>query len=572
MDVLVPTTVTQTFDLPIPTTVDLAVPTTVYSDIDVPVPTTIYSNIDVAVLTTVYSDIDIPVPTTIDVPVPTTMFSDVLVPTTVDVPVPTTVFSDLPVPTTVYSNVDVPVPTTIIELGTTLVIPASTITSIVTTSLAGVTSTLTQGGSTVVSIQPGVTTTFTTTLTITQAGQTVTQAGRTTTVAGQTTTETLPGPGATVTLTQSIITCPMPTNSAPVTPQATGEDATWGCLPGYVCSPPKPDSCDLFANPPDPNYVCDQAYCIQAPAFNDVQWPSGHTSFYPAIEGYFNLNPEDFGLSFDIFAEQIISTIIAGVPTAYTTGNWSSQAFLGSFSATSGPSTPQRKPRSLAKRGNTVPSVCYADCNNCFIEAQKVGKSSSLCASNSPFESDLGACQACVANNGDAEKVTLQNYVDPEFAQFLDFCSAQAPESELAPLSTSTSTETVSPLPVSSTSVVLVNAVTTAATPTIAIQVTSQVSANSNTSPFPISTSTPTPTVAPQSSKTSVGVAASLPSSSGSGSVSVPVSGAGAGSSSSTSTTTGPTLVTTNSSNILVPSNILLYAIALMFAFCTYLV
>lgn len=375
------------------------------------------------------------------------------------------------------------------------------------------------------------------------------------TIAGETTT--LPGIGSTVTITEHPIVCPMPTNTpgVQVNPQDTGKDATWGCSPGYVCNPPKPDHCQLWANPPDANYTCDASYCIPAPPFNDVKWQDDTTSYFPAVEGYFNLNPEDFGLSFDIFAEEIVTTTIGGVPTTYTTGDWSSQASLSSFPPATTASVQWK--RSIAKRANTVPSVCYDDCNNCFIEAQKVGKSyNALCASGTPFEDELTACQNCVAQHGDTQKVTLQDYVSPQFAQFIDFCSGSAPQSEVA-ATTSTETGTVIPLPVSSTSVVTANAQTTAATPTVPVVVTSQASAITNTSPIPISTATPA--VTPQSSATSAGVVTSLPSTgSGSGSGASGTGTATSGGSISSSTSTGPAQVTTNSSYNLQPSRGLL--------------
>jgi hypothetical protein len=228
----------------------------------------------------------------------------------------------------------------------------------------------------------------------------------------------------------------------------------WGCAPGFVCSPPKPDDCQVWAQPPSYNYLCDKSNCIPSPDFTGVVWPANETSFFPPTNGYFNLPPGAFGLDYGIFAKQVINGI--------TTGDWSSQASLTHFNpaataAVKARGLPRRVPKpkiqlmgivprdSIQKRDNTVvPANCYAVCNNCYIEAQKVGKSPALCASGSAFETELGACNGCVVANGDSTKATLQTYVDPEFAPFMSFCSAQSAQPELGQ---STSTATVIPQP-----------------------------------------------------------------------------------------------------------------------------
>ena len=368
----------------------------------------------------------------------------------------------------------------------------------------------------------------------------------------------------------------MPTNTAPVATQDiqdTGKDATWGCSPGYICDPPKPDHCQFWANPPNANYTCHKDYCVKAPSTIDVHWPDDHTSWYPATEGYFNLNPEDFGLSFDIFEANVVTATIGGLPTTYTTGDWSSQASLSSFPpATTTPGL-KIKARAISKRANTVPAVCYADCNNCFVEAQKVGKVYNLlCASGTPFEQDLNTCQTCVAAHGDTQKLSLQTYVQPQFAQFLDFCSVPPAQSEVAaPTTTSSNTETGVPLSVSPTSALLASGTTS--TPTSVVQGTSQVSASSQ-STAPISTSTPTPSVASQSSATSAGVSTSLPASTPGRSSSSPSSSPSTTSSPSSSpTSTGASPITTASSgNSLQPSGFLLLISATTLALCAFFV
>jgi hypothetical protein len=195
----------------------------------------------------------------------------------------------------------------------------------------------------------------------------------------------------------------------------------------------------VWAEPPSYSYLCDVSFCIPSPPFTDVQWPENQTSFFPPPYGYFDLPPPAFGLDYGIFAEQVINGV--------TTGDWSSQTSLTVFNPAS--PTGLRKARdlppqvgdlSVQKRDDPLPpAVCYAVCNNCYIEALKVGLSPNLCVPGSAFKSDLGACNDCVTAHEGTTKGTLQAYVDPEFEPFISFCSAQTAQPEL------TSTATVVP-------------------------------------------------------------------------------------------------------------------------------
>jgi hypothetical protein len=62
--------------------------------------------------------------------------------------------------------------------------------------------------------------------------------------------------------------------------------------------------------------------------------------------------------------------------------------------------------------------------DNAYIEAQKQGNNSALCAVNSTFAIDYQNCTACVVDNGDTSKVSLQSYVEPEFQPFLEYCES----------------------------------------------------------------------------------------------------------------------------------------------------
>ncbi|KAF4780112.1 hypothetical protein HER10_EVM0009452 [Colletotrichum scovillei] len=69
----------------------------------------------------------------------------------------------------------------------------------------------------------------------------------------------------------------------------------------------------------------------------------------------------------------------------------------------------------------SVPAVCFAQCNDAYIEAQGVGKDPSLCNIVSPFAKDLIDCQVCIGVN--SKNSTSFEDLGPEFQQYLDFCN-----------------------------------------------------------------------------------------------------------------------------------------------------
>jgi hypothetical protein len=259
------------------------------------------------------------------------------------------------------------------------------------------------------------------------------------------------------------------------------------------------------------------------------------------------LNPGAFGLGYGIFGEEIITTsvVVDGntIPTTITTGDWASQASITHFAtATIIPKVKGRRILPLQKLdiiplqkrdSSIVPAICYATCNDCYIEAQSVGLSPDLCTPGSPFNQDYGACQDCIAANDINAKISLQTSLDPEFQPFISFCNAVPAQTEVQ----STSTTIVTPLTVTQSVAV---ATETASTPTVSVAFTSQVPANTPTT-------TPTTSSTPSTTKTAGGVITSS-------------------SSSSSSATTSVAQVTTNSGNGLRPSSFLLSASILFFS------
>ncbi|XP_044724172.1 glycoprotein X [Hirsutella rhossiliensis] len=367
---------------------------------------------------------------------------------------------------------------TVTQGGSTLVrtLPGETVVSTVTEELPGQTVTVTQGGSTFTTSLPGRTVTLTEsgkTLTTTLPGKTLTltQGGTTirTTLSGATAVipttvvlapSSVPAPaGTTVTKTvQDISVCPSPTgSSAPLSPDS---DLTFGCKPGYVCSPPKPDGCNVWPGPPSDDFLCSPQDCISSPPIRNVTWEDGESSYFPLSEGYFNLNPEAFGLSYDIFTFEVYEEVEYGYTRTITTGNWGSQTSLSDWPRTTATSTraknvyplppsSRRGRRALHRLGKraTTPHVCFDQCNDAWLIGGSVGKSDKLCKKGSSFRSGYDACAECVTANSDASKNTIREYVGPVFSQYFKYCSGhEATPVRLATAPVAESVVTAQPL------------------------------------------------------------------------------------------------------------------------------
>ncbi len=262
---------------------------------------------------------------------------------------------------------------------------------------------------------------------------------------------TVTAPAQTVTVATTILgqvtSCPAPTNTAPVPPFDPKSDLTWGCKPGFVCSPSKPNTCNVWADSPDDGFLCNPSDCIQAPSFPLVVWPENTTSYYPPTEGYFNLAPPAFGLSYDIFEEEVVVEEVDGHLTTVTTGNWASQTDLTHYPPPSSASvsTPYAggekasrkramgKTHLLAKRDTSIiPSVCYDMCNDAYLDAQQTGKTPGLCLKTSSFYFYYDACEQCANDNSDQGKLTTKAYITNKFSQFIDYCNPTPAQSQVS--------------------------------------------------------------------------------------------------------------------------------------------
>jgi hypothetical protein len=68
-----------------------------------------------------------------------------------------------------------------------------------------------------------------------------------------------------------------------------------------------------------------------------------------------------------------------------------------------------------------------------------MGKSDELCSKGSPFRSSYDNCVTCIADNTSKGNDSVQDYVDPQFKQFVDYCN----RSDLSTSSTDVATDVV---------------------------------------------------------------------------------------------------------------------------------
>lgn len=169
---------------------------------------------------------------------------------------------------------------------------------------------------------------------------------------------------------------------------------------------------------PADTYVCSPEECVEAPYLLPPEYwgePGVSTDIgkFNVSPGYFNLNPERFGLTYDIF-----------------------QFPLGF----------EPKPKDKEKRQSiglpVLPGQCYDDCNNAMLEAESEGKTSRLCRAGSAFMEALQNCFDCA--NAFAEEGDTSRDDFPEFAQFLDFCDDQDSDPTSSADESTTSTTTTS--------------------------------------------------------------------------------------------------------------------------------
>ncbi|KAK8091143.1 hypothetical protein PG994_000648 [Apiospora phragmitis] len=327
----------------------------------------------------------------------------------------------------------------------------------------------------------------------------------------------------------------------------------------------------MWAEPPAKEYVCEsRAYCIDAPEYRNVTWEPEETGYYPPTEGYYNLPPIAFGLSYDIFESELATTTCkdpAGqeVTSTFTTGNWESQTSITRYppASTYGAAVPTYVKRSpvlrLRQSGDVsqdaIPALCYVNCNNAYLEAQKIGKGPQLCKPDSDFNQLKETCDACSEAHRSELKTTNARGLQPYFSQYLDFCSEtragvvqSGSSSAIADVTSMQTRSTVSQQP-TNTDTSIVEFTSTTRTTTSPTSTPSPTSTSPTSSPTPSSSSTPssatpTTTTSPSSTATPTSTTTSAAS------TATPTTTSSSTSASPTTITSAGTTTTTTSAGI----------------------
>lgn len=182
----------------------------------------------------------------------------------------------------------------------------------------------------------------------------------------------------------------------------------WGCPPGWLCRPTR-ENCNFEAGIPDRNFLCPPDQCAPAevlpiplPTWDDTIYGNSTPALnagltVQALDDYFNMNPGDFGLSYEIFVieETITLTATTVRPPSPTIGARQAQT--------------------------SVPGACFPWCNNCLLEAQANGKTPALCVPGSAFETSLERCEQCIEVHRTDDSGSFVQ-IAPQFQQFLDYC------------------------------------------------------------------------------------------------------------------------------------------------------
>ncbi|KAL4757751.1 uncharacterized protein BDW70DRAFT_163233, partial [Aspergillus foveolatus] len=329
----------------------------------------------------------------------------------------------LPPVTTTISGTTVTIPGSVTTLpGSTITLPASTVqlpgsTVIYTSTVSGPTSietvVVTQViSTTIVNETPGPATTLTITSTAVQTLPPVTVTATATETTATTATET-------ETETVSVSVCPSLTINptyTPATPLPT--DYTWGCPPGYLCRPKRQDvvgGCNFEAGLPAETYYCSPEECIKAPPLydEDQYWGepvvSDEVGTYNVSKYYFNLNPEPFGLNYSIFR----------FPEKDYGVDYFKRSFLG---VGLGRMLSKLLPRQeLLQDVIRFSDVCFDDCNGAALEAERRGKTPSLCEATSAFMDKLDQCSRC-NERYPAEDDEDPQIIPPDLNQWLGYC------------------------------------------------------------------------------------------------------------------------------------------------------
>ena len=293
------------------------------------------------------------------------------------------------------------------------------------------------------------------------------------------------------TRTYSLSICPTLIANPTYTPSSPlPTDYTWGCPPGYLCKPPHTGDrahCNVEAGLPAASYVCSPSDCIVSPPLVSEQGSDAVGNHYNVSDEYYNLDPEDFGLSYSILKDSEEPTTAIRKRNMITLDG-SGISLWNIFAS-----------RRVKRDTSDIPGVCYNDCNDAALEPQEIGKIPELCESDSAFMVELGNCKTCISTYASSPSTAWSQKLLPSFAQFLDYCSDLTTNStsvtaETTTISTTTSTGATetSVLFTGGSTATSVEASTAVTAPTSARSTSFQFSEEAATTSFDASTGTVT--------------------------------------------------------------------------------
>lgn len=163
--------------------------------------------------------------------------------------------------------------------------------------------------------------------------------------------------------------------------------------------------CNFERGPPEDTYFCAPEECLPTPDFPDYANVTGPTptdsdcAWYKPIEGFFNLNPEDFGLSYAIF--DIYGQPVCTAPS----DKWGDSSWHDWHSGkpphmrmVRGTNNPLAR---IKQRQVLAPSECYG----LFNKASAIGQSAystteKFCPDGTQFQLAYDECEECAAGAG----------------------------------------------------------------------------------------------------------------------------------------------------------------------------
>lgn len=305
------------------------------------------------------------------------------------------------------------------------------------------------------------------TVTVTSVGVSVSVVSSVSTVTSTVTVTSVSRSVTTAPAPTGITTCETRTkNPTYTTSTPLPTDYLWGCPPGTICTPPRID-CNFEQNPPSKDYYCSPDQCKPVKPLPDVDVLIGGAvnascAFLTPVDGYFNVNPQFFGLDYNVYniygnpvcpiIEKVYITVtttvvsgttvaitlpttiveysnvpttvvntvvnteyskvpvpttivqVSNIPVPTTVVEYETVTASSSWAAWNSKVTKRAEleARDLEERDQPIyfASACIGPCNAAALWAQNIGLvSTSLCVPNGQFSRGWASFQACTRSN-----------------------------------------------------------------------------------------------------------------------------------------------------------------------------